>query len=188
MEEYNIKGGKVPQFIPPRQVQQTYPQAPQPPQPVKPQVRSKVVFTLEFDRVDRYDSAIMDVLQKIPDYARQKEFIVSALLFYIRSPLYATQTRLDEFSKDTQDTLQKFSDLMDSKLADTQAPDLSKLLPEILRSIKRTMTTEMTELLKKELKKVQMAPVGTISQDLLEEKIADGAEHIMKKLGEEFFG
>lgn len=137
---------------------------------------AKVSLTLTLDTSSPYDLAVRDILKSLPDDASRRDYLVSALLFYSRSPTYLMSLKL----QDAYTQVETLADLIQSpKLAEV-TDKLNELVSAIDEHLENKVAQAVTRALTGKVfltSKTEPEPVDTNeyvdADDLFNSLLAD---------------
>jgi hypothetical protein len=138
----------------------------------------KVMVQMSLDLENPHERVAYDVLTAIPSHG-QKEFLVSAILYYTKSPSYLVEVKMDEYLEQLKQLGKVFEGEAYQVLVDHMAA-LASTRKDLIRSVTDAVADRIADSLSGlDLSKVSKGPkvkkIGSVDvpQDLLDGMLGD---------------
>jgi hypothetical protein len=92
----------------------------------------KIAVTLQLDTGSAHDKAVFDALVALPDDDARRDYMVSAMLYYVRSPSYLMALKLE----DSYEQVRALSELIKSPKLDGLANRLEEVTGSLTSDLK----------------------------------------------------
>jgi hypothetical protein len=132
-------------------------------------VGKKVAVTLDLDTSSPHDKAVYDALVALPNNEARRDYMVSAMLYYVRSPSYLMALKLDE----SYAQVKALSELIKSPKLDSLADKLSGVSEALTVDLKAYLESIVAAAVGKAFQSQRFTPAPAAAEESCGHEDAD---------------